>query len=131
MVKRFDKNNKLGFRSADEPLYIKFGSIRDNDPMLKIRSGQLKLLGYAFNNLDLECTISFLSSDVASFFEPSLQCIVKSIKEQCEASDNQISVRNLSGLRSCVLLTSPLKVCFPCGGFCCERLALSKFERCI
>ena len=52
----------------------------------------------------LGCTISFLSSDVASFFEPSVQCIVKSIKEQCEASDTEISVRNLSGLISCVLL---------------------------
>ena len=36
---------KLRFRNADEPLYIKFGSIRDNDPMLNIRSGQLKFLG--------------------------------------------------------------------------------------
>ena len=36
-----------------------------------------------------------------------------------------------TGLRLYVLLTSLLKVCFPCGRFCCERLALSKVERCI
>ena len=31
-------------------------------------------------------------------------------------------------MESCVLLTSLLKVCFPCGRLCCERLALSKVE---
>ena len=36
-----------------------------------------------------------------------------------------------TALRLHVLLTSLLKVCFPCGRFCCERLALSKVERCI
>ena len=53
IVRSFDKITKLRFRNANEPLYIKFGSIRDNDPMLNIRSGQLKLLGYASNNRDL------------------------------------------------------------------------------
>jgi hypothetical protein len=42
---------------------------------------------------------------------------VKSIKEQCEASETEISVRNLSGLRSCVLLTGLLKSVFLVGGF--------------
>ncbi|KAF8802608.1 hypothetical protein BYT27DRAFT_7196548 [Phlegmacium glaucopus] len=73
--KCFDKTTKLRFRNADEPQYIKFGTIRDKDPSLNIRSGQLKLLG----------------SDVASFFEPSVQCIVESIKEQREASVTEIS----------------------------------------
>ena len=45
----FDNTTKLRFRNADEPQYIKFGSIRDKDPTLNIRSGQLKLLGYASN----------------------------------------------------------------------------------
>ena len=44
---------------------------------------------------NLVCITSFfLSSDVAAFFEPSIQCIVKSIKEQCEDSVAEISVRN-------------------------------------
>ena len=47
IVKCFDKTTKLRFRNADEPQYIKFGTIRDKDPNLNIRSGQLKLLGYA------------------------------------------------------------------------------------
>ena len=47
IVKRFDMTTKLRVRNADDPQYIKFGSIRDDDPLLNIRSGQLKLLGYA------------------------------------------------------------------------------------
>ncbi|KAF8959252.1 hypothetical protein BDZ97DRAFT_1667388 [Flammula alnicola] len=71
----FDKTTKLRFRNAEENQYIKFGTLRDKDPALNIRSGQLKLLG----------------SDVASFFEPSVQCIVKSIEDQIEASQTEIS----------------------------------------
>ncbi|KAF8802607.1 hypothetical protein BYT27DRAFT_7260910 [Phlegmacium glaucopus] len=73
--KCFDKTTKLRFRNADEPQYVKFGTLRDKDPKLNIRSGQLKLLG----------------TEVASFFEPSVQCIVTSIKEQCNASAVEIS----------------------------------------
>jgi hypothetical protein len=61
IVKCFDKTTKLRFRNADEPQYIKFGGIRDKDPKLNIRSGQLKLLGYEFNIISpvLGCAISF------------------------------------------------------------------------
>ncbi len=41
----FDKTTKLRFRIDDEPAYIKFGTMRDRDPALGIRSGQLKLEG--------------------------------------------------------------------------------------
>ncbi len=41
----FDKTTKLRFRNDDEPAYIKFGTMRDRDPTLGIRSGQLKLEG--------------------------------------------------------------------------------------
>jgi hypothetical protein len=41
----FDKTTKLRFRTADEPQFIKFGTLRDKDVKLNIRSGQLKLLG--------------------------------------------------------------------------------------
>ncbi len=41
----FDRTTKLRFRNADEPAYIKFGGMRDRDPDLGIRSGQLKLEG--------------------------------------------------------------------------------------
>ena len=131
IVKCFDNTTKLRFKNRDVPQRILFGNRRDNDPEVNIRAGELKLLGYAFNiciYCDLRHTISSPSSDVASFFEPSIQCIVRSIKDQCEASNSEISVRNLSGLTSCVLLTSLLKVYFPCGRFCCERLAFLQFE---
>lgn len=47
MVDIFDHTTKLRFRSQDEPVYIKFGTMRDKDLSLDIRSGQMKLSGYA------------------------------------------------------------------------------------
>ena len=72
----FDKTTKLRFRNSDEPQYIKFGGTRDNDPSRNIRFGQLKLLG----------------SDVAKFFEPSVECIVNAVLEQCRMAHKPISV---------------------------------------
>ncbi|KAG5651585.1 hypothetical protein H0H81_008139 [Sphagnurus paluster] len=40
----FDKSAKLAFDCS--PLFIKFGGARDRDPALRIRGGQLTLLGY-------------------------------------------------------------------------------------
>ncbi|PPQ88033.1 hypothetical protein CVT25_000856, partial [Psilocybe cyanescens] len=71
----FDKGTKLRFDNDDDAQYIKLGRCADKDPLLNIRSGQLKLLG----------------SDVASFFEPSIQCIVESIEKQRADSKTQIA----------------------------------------
>ncbi|KAF8058637.1 hypothetical protein FPV67DRAFT_1523179 [Lyophyllum atratum] len=71
----FDKTTKLRFRSSAEPQFIKFGSARDKDLALGIRSGQLKLKG----------------TDVAAFFEPSISCIVKCILEQRKVASKPIS----------------------------------------
>lgn len=79
--KCFDQKTKLSFRNDNEPQFIRFGTTRDTDPSLGIRSGQLRLLG----------------SDVASFFEPSFQCIVKAINEQRAASPTIISSISLVG----------------------------------
>ncbi|KAF8805180.1 hypothetical protein BYT27DRAFT_7192857 [Phlegmacium glaucopus] len=62
----FDKTTKLRFKEAEKPIYVKFGSLRDNDESHNIRFGQLKLMG----------------SDVASFFQPSVDCIVKAVLDQ-------------------------------------------------
>ncbi|SJL14089.1 uncharacterized protein ARMOST_17544 [Armillaria ostoyae] len=62
----FDKTTKHRFRSANEPGYIKFGTMRDTDTRLDIRSGQLRLAG----------------SDVTSFFEPSASSIMREIDNQ-------------------------------------------------
>ncbi|KAF9234835.1 hypothetical protein BU15DRAFT_78668 [Melanogaster broomeanus] len=45
MKDEFDRTTKLRFRNAEEPQYIKFGTVRDKDPEYDIRSGQLKLAG--------------------------------------------------------------------------------------
>ena len=45
MKEIFDKTTKLRFRDADDPQYIKFGTVRDRDPAYDIRSGQMKLAG--------------------------------------------------------------------------------------
>ena len=53
---------------------------------------------------------------------------MKSIKEQCEASDTEISVRNLSHLVSCVLLISLLKSVFLVGGFAASDWLYQKLK---
>jgi hypothetical protein len=77
IVSCFDKTTKLRFLNSDEFQYIKFGGARDNDPSCNIRSGQLKLLG----------------SDVAKFFEPSVECIVNAVLGQRSAARKPIFVR--------------------------------------
>ena len=80
IVECFDKSTKLRFRNSDEPQYIKFGGARDNDPDCNIRFGQLKLMG----------------SDVARFFEPSVECIVNAVLDQCKVAHKPISVGRFS-----------------------------------
>ncbi|KAF9476870.1 hypothetical protein BDN70DRAFT_881863 [Pholiota conissans] len=75
IVRCFDKTTKLRFRNAEEPQYVKFGSTRDNDPSYNIRFGQLKLLG----------------TDVALFFEPSIDCINKAVLDQRRTAHKPIS----------------------------------------
>lgn len=44
----FDRTTKLRFKSTEEIQYIKFGSVRDTDLDVGIRSGQLKLPGCVY-----------------------------------------------------------------------------------
>ena len=76
IVDCFDKTTKLKFRNSDDLQYIKFGAARDNDQSCNIRFGQLKLLG----------------SDVAKFFELSVECIVNAVIEQCRMAHKPIAV---------------------------------------
>lgn len=48
MLEQFDKSTKPVFKDAAEPSYVKFGSMRCNDPKVNIRRGQLMLSGYVF-----------------------------------------------------------------------------------
>ncbi|KAI5982477.1 hypothetical protein EDD15DRAFT_2377772 [Pisolithus albus] len=81
MTNIFDKTTKLGFRNAEDPQYIKFGTRRDSDPEFGIRSGQLKLAG----------------EDIAKLFEPSIEAIAEAFKQQQQASDITISHAFLVG----------------------------------
>ena len=95
IVDCFDKTTKLRFRNFDEPQYIKFGGTRDNDQSCNIRFGQLKLLG----------------SDVAKFFEPSVECIVNAVLKQCRMAHKPISVCRFDFLGCSLFLTCILACC--------------------
>ena len=45
IAKRFDKTTKLRFRDSEEPQYIKFGTLKEKDPRVGIRFGQIRLNG--------------------------------------------------------------------------------------
>ncbi|KIK58160.1 hypothetical protein GYMLUDRAFT_228044, partial [Collybiopsis luxurians FD-317 M1] len=62
----FDQTTKLQFRDSGEPSYVRFGGVRDRDPALDIRSGQMKIPGAV----------------VARFFEPSIKAILQAIARQ-------------------------------------------------
>ncbi|KAF8651112.1 hypothetical protein AX16_004887 [Volvariella volvacea WC 439] len=61
----FDEGPKLTFRNPNEPSFIRFGSLFDKDPSFNINMGKLKLDG----------------SQVARFFQPSIDCISKAIHD--------------------------------------------------
>lgn len=54
IASEFDAKAKLIFRSAADPVYIKFGTTRVRDLSLDIKGGQLKLAGYVSALQDLE-----------------------------------------------------------------------------
>ncbi|KIJ17541.1 hypothetical protein PAXINDRAFT_167554 [Paxillus involutus ATCC 200175] len=81
MRDEFDKTTKLRFRNAEEPQYIKFGTVRDKDPEYNIRSGQLKLAG----------------EDVADFFRPSVEGIAEAFEQQQKATTMRIKYAFLVG----------------------------------
>lgn len=93
----FDKTTKPRFRNESDPQYIKFGGTRDNDQNHGIRFGQLKLAGCIlllqfFINL-LNVISSLFRTDVATFFQPSIDCVVEAIMDQRKSSRKELSVR--------------------------------------
>ncbi|GJE91452.1 heat shock 70 kDa protein 12A [Phanerochaete sordida] len=75
MLESFEKTAKPTFRDDKDRSYIKFGSIRDNDPDFKIRSGQIVLEG----------------SEVAACFAPSVMKIIDTVHAQRLMSGRPIS----------------------------------------
>ncbi|KZT00544.1 uncharacterized protein LAESUDRAFT_688021 [Laetiporus sulphureus 93-53] len=95
MRNQFDKTTKLVFRSADDMAYIKFGSMRDRDPSVGIRNGQLTLSG----------------ADVASMFEPSIIAIKEVVRRQLDGADSSVStVFLVGGFAASPWLFSQLKI---------------------
>ncbi|KAI0743084.1 hypothetical protein C8Q80DRAFT_1331185 [Daedaleopsis nitida] len=66
MLDYFDSSTKPVFKDENEMSYIKFGSMKCNDPAVSIRRGQLTLTG----------------SEMKSFFKPSLSAIVAAVAKQ-------------------------------------------------
>ncbi|SJL14054.1 uncharacterized protein ARMOST_17507 [Armillaria ostoyae] len=90
----FDATTKLRFRDVEEASFIKFGTMKDRDPKLDIRSGQLKLAG----------------SEVAGFFEPSIASMIKGFSSQSQITDsNYQSVFLVGGFTASDWLFSKLK----------------------
>ncbi|KAF8627755.1 hypothetical protein AX17_006121 [Amanita inopinata Kibby_2008] len=94
MTKEFDSKTKLFFRRSEDPQFIKFGGLRDNDVEKNIRSGQLKLSG----------------TDMATFFAPSVQCIMQAILNMRDTAKKPInSVLLVGGFSASDWLFSQIK----------------------
>ncbi|KAJ7057214.1 hypothetical protein C8F01DRAFT_1061528 [Mycena amicta] len=90
----FDQTTKLKFRNPEEFSYIKFGTLRDQDPAFNIVNGQMKLPGTV----------------IATFFQPSIDAIVRSVEQQCAVSKVPISsVLLVGGFAASEWLFSELK----------------------
>ncbi|KAI0783016.1 hypothetical protein C8Q75DRAFT_836734 [Abortiporus biennis] len=70
MIQKFEKTAKPVFKDPKDRSYIQFGTMRDNDKNVGIRSGQLILPG----------------DDVAQFFEPSINAILDALRAQLAES---------------------------------------------
>ncbi|KAI0704720.1 hypothetical protein C8Q76DRAFT_181174 [Earliella scabrosa] len=81
MLEYFDASTKPVFKNENEASYIKFGSMKCNDPSCNIKRGQLMLTG----------------SDMVSFFQPSLDAIVDAIQKQRVAASCSLSTVFLVG----------------------------------
>ncbi|PIL25741.1 hypothetical protein GSI_11491 [Ganoderma sinense ZZ0214-1] len=75
MLNHFDESAKLVFKDERESSYIKFGSMKDNDPAVNIRHGQLMLSG----------------SDMVTFFKPAIQSISNAIQTQRDGASSALS----------------------------------------
>ncbi|KAL4244993.1 hypothetical protein ABKN59_002858 [Abortiporus biennis] len=69
MLENFDQSTKITFRDPTDRSYIKFGSMKDRDLKVGIRSGQLAVDG----------------ADMARFFEPSIRAILEAAADQVKA----------------------------------------------
>ncbi|OSC99572.1 hypothetical protein PYCCODRAFT_1394827 [Trametes coccinea BRFM310] len=81
MLDYFDKSTKPIFKDKKDAAYIKFGTMKCNDPKVNIRRGQLTLTGV----------------EMESFFAPCLEAIVKAVSAQRQAATHAVSTIFLVG----------------------------------
>ncbi|KAG9312272.1 hypothetical protein JVU11DRAFT_7575 [Chiua virens] len=105
MKEIFDQTTKLRFRDADDPQYIRFGTVRDKDPQYDIRSGQLKLAG----------------ADVATFFEPSVEAIAEAFEKQRQVQEWGCRYK-LSMLSWLVAMPPAIISIIVCNNILCSRM---------
>ncbi|KAI0738326.1 hypothetical protein C8Q80DRAFT_1275839 [Daedaleopsis nitida] len=79
MMEYFNQATKPVFKDEKEPSYIRFGAMSCNDAAVKIKRGQLMLLG----------------SEMASFFQPSLDAIVRVVQKQRQAMSRSQASMNV------------------------------------
>ena len=98
MMDYFDKSTKPIFKDKKEPAYIKFGSMKCNDPKVNIRRGQLMLTGYVLQLRESIAMVPYSTrTDMESFFMSALTSIVATVQSQRQAASSPISV-SVSGL---------------------------------
>ncbi|KIL60615.1 hypothetical protein M378DRAFT_14065 [Amanita muscaria Koide BX008] len=81
MANAFDRVSKCTFEGPNTPCYVKFGGLNYNDAEFDIRSGSIKIAG----------------TQIASFFEPALQDIIRVISGQRSKSTVTIKTVLLVG----------------------------------
>ena len=92
IVRCFDKTTKHRFKNAEEPEYVKFGRNKDNDKSCNIRSGQLTLMGWVLSIWLNSKVPNLFRTDIAEFFQPSINYIVDTVLDQMNSAHKTISV---------------------------------------
>ncbi|PFH47317.1 hypothetical protein AMATHDRAFT_6868 [Amanita thiersii Skay4041] len=94
MAKYFNRTTKPSFKGPSRNYFIKFGRTYDNDQNYGIKAGSLKMKG----------------SDIANFFEPSIQGIIRVVESQTQKS------------------SKPVKIVFLVGGFATSDYLYNRLE---
>lgn len=81
MMNSFERQTKPTFKESSQRSYVKFGSMRDKDPSVEIRCGQLALEAH----------------EVTKFFQPCLDEILQAIRSQQVSASAPVGIAFLVG----------------------------------
>ena len=104
---KFDEGVKRVFSDDQVPQHVRFGSPRDNDPKYGVKAGRITLTGLTLTHPLTNLHLNFCpySSEVAGFFEPSIQSIMDCIKDKSSKRIAANSVRIIVASRAIFLIT--------------------------